>query len=1533
MKKYYTFILAIGIIVIALMSFNVSEDPILQNLKNSWKQYANTYPEEKVYLQTDKPFFKPGETIWFNTFLVNSNTNKPSTISDVVYVTLKDPKGNVYATHELFVQDGTSRGDFTLDTGAPGGIYTITAYTRWMQNFGEENFFKKKVQVQQVITPRLLLTLDFEKEAYGRGDEVIAELKTRDLQNRHTKDASIHATVKINGQEINDIRLVVGDEEKTKIKFTLPSNLQSSDGLLQVLVDYNGQQESISRSIPIVLNKISLSFYPEGGDAVVGTLSKIAFIARNEFKKGADVYGEIIDEQGLSIVDFHSFHMGMGAFTFTPKPGKRYFAHVLKPSGNENEKFELPSIKTNTFSLSIIKRKTGITCSINSPNETVAFVVGKTHNEIYHAEKISLTKGLNEHVINVDKFPAGIATFTLFNGEGLEEAERLVFLNSQKTLNVTIMTDKKDYMPSEKINLKVKTTDEHGKGVASKLSLSVVDDQLISFADDKQDNILSWLLLSSELKGEIQEPSFYFNREETKAEDALDLLLLTHGWRRYNWKDVLKNDRAILYVPENNSSISGTIKNGDKAGSQQEVVLMELGNRRRLAKVKTTTNGQFSFKNIDASTPVVLLTKKPQTIQVLSRGITVQQDMSPVVAANDDPLKMKEIRIAMKDDVAKPVIEDDAQEAGFDLKMDADVASLNEVVVVGYGMQNKKDLTGSIAYIEREEISPLPNLQNALQGRVAGVVVTPNGTPGQAANVRIRGFSSVSASAQPLYVIDNYPISSSINSNDNPLNMINPDDIESIFVLHSPEGSALYGSAGANGVIVITTKSRSAFSQMKKRKAIYNSITLEPRKFTTTRDFFVPITTTSPGERKNFNTTVYWNSAITTDVNGEANVSFNTNEAASAFRITAEGISGMGLIGRAEEVYTTQLPFSIDVKIPNYLSFEDTLRLPVMIKNITTKNIDGTINIEIPNELRSLHGKTTSFNISANQTKTIYFPIVTTSTKGQFPINITLASKDYHDNISHTIDVQPNGFPMMVSYSGKDLKRKLRFDIGDIEKGSLQGSINVYTDVLSDLFSGAEGILREPHGCFEQTSASTYPNILALQYMKESGQVKPDIERKAIKYIGDGYKRLTSFEVAGGGFEWFGSPPAHEGLTAYGLMEFHEMKKVFPDVDDDLILRTKKWLLDRRKGDGTFKQSEGKYDEFGDGVEVITNAYICFALSETGVNDIAAEYSRSLSECVKSKDLYRMALMANTAYNLGKKEDYQMLTDYYSNAVATGFDKMNVTRSVVRGYGESLKIETVALWSIALMKSIRSNMNLINSSARYLLEHREYGMFGSTQGTILSLKALTAYAQYTRTLRSDGDFIVTVNNSIDRKHYTSNTRERITMQDFSRNLRSGSNTVEIAFEKTKEPLPYALDVVWNSKTPASSTDCKVKLSTILSKKSLNRNETVRLMCELANITNEGLPMTVALVAIPAGLSAQPWQLKELQEKGLFDFYEVIGNKLAFYYRGLTPRAKIDINLDLKAEVPGTYESSASCAYLYYADEFKHWVKGTSVRIE
>jgi alpha-2-macroglobulin-like protein len=1540
MRNKYLLI-ATSFFLLSVTGFQVLEDPeFLSRLKKTVRNYHARYPEEKVYLHLDKPFYKPGDDIWFNAFVLNSNTHQPTGISDVVYVELMDPKGNVTSRLELVVKEGTAQGDFALQKTAPGGIYQIHAYTQWMKNFGKETLFKKEIQVQRIVTPRLLLKLDYEKEAYGPGDQVRAKLTITNLKNERAANASINFTVKINGTELSRSEIFSDPQGMATITFQLPDSLDTTDGLLQAIISTQGVEESITRSIPIVLNKIAVQFFPEGGHCIEKVRSRIAFKALNEFGKGADVSGAVVDENNKIITKFESFHMGMGVFEMSPLRGVKYFARIESPAGNESL-IPLPDARAAGYALTLKEVNSRSTVwSVHSPAAKPAYLVGQTHGEIYYDNRIMLTEGENSVKISSENFPAGIAVFTLFDEEGIEQCERLVFLNSEKGLNIRLKPDKKQYLPREKVNLKIETTDNNGKPVPAKLSLSVVDDQLIAFADDKQDNILSSMLLSSELKGEIQEPSFYFDPAEAKAPMALDYLMMTQGWRRFTWKEIRDTKKVITYVPEKVKNVAGRLVNSKREGISSEVTLLEIGNKRRTESIQTTPEGHFLFKNIDPTVPVLLLTRKPGEI-------VIQKELTYSISLNDQegtvllPEASEAIAAAMNPAVSRKA-EEVATESGLDMSLGADVSQLNEVIVTGYGVENKRALTGSIATIVENSTEGMVSsaaIENLMQGRVAGLSVQPqSGNPGAQSTLTIRGISSLAAGrTEPLYVVNGHPIGTSVNQNFSSGSMFGPEDIQSIEVLHSPEATAIYGSAAANGAILITTRSSLGFPYFKstKRPAKYSSFMITPRKFSTTREFYVPPPAAGKAEkREDFRSTVYWNHTVVTDERGEAKLSFYNNDAASAFRITAEGVTASGLIGRKEEVYHTQLPFSLDARLPEYLGFEDVLKLPVQVKNETSSALSGKITLTIPSELSVQEPVTTTVQVQPQSMQTFWFTIAPKGIEGEYPVVIKLESSDYQDEISHTIRVKPVGFPVKMSFSAKELDKTIQFSIRDAERNSVKAEVTAFPDVLSDLFTGAESILQEPHGCFEQVSSSTFPNILALQFLKQSGLIQPDVEKRALGYIQNGYQKLVAYEIKDGGFEWFGHPPAHEGLSAYGLIQFHEMRKVFPKVDEVMMSRTRDWLLSRRNGRGGFKQNAGKYG-FSAASEEVNNAYILYALSETGTKGLSKEYDQALAEARKSKDMYRMALMAITAFNIGKADDYTALVNSFKEAIhLTGFDNLKIDHSIVRSYGTSLVSETVSLWTLALMKPSAVDYNLAKECIQHILKSRSYGQFGSTQGTTLALKTLTEYARLVRITRDDGEIQVFVDNTIaDKLTYGKEAREKLVLNNFSGKLSAnGEQTVRILFAGTNESLPYAANFQWYTKHPPSSSECKIGIKTSLNAASLHVNETVRLTAVLKNKSSEGLPMAVAVIGIPAGLSAQPWQLKELQEKQVFDFYEITGGNLVLYYREMAPNGVHTVNLDLKAEIPGTYTGAASSAYLYYTNEYKDWTKGNSILI-
>ncbi|MBL7916987.1 MAG: hypothetical protein JNM96_01230, partial [Bacteroidia bacterium] len=276
-----------------------------------------------------------------------------------------------------------------------------------------------------------------------------------------------------------------------------------------------------------------------------------------------------------------------------------------------------------------------------------------------------------------------------------------------------------------------------------------------------------------------------------------------------------------------------------------------------------------------------------------------------------------------------------------------------------------------------------------------------------------------------------------------------------------------------------------------------------------------------------------------------------------------------------------------------------------------------------------------------------------------------------------------------------------------------------------------------------------------------------------------------------------------------------------------------------------------------------------------------------------------------------------------------------LTHSITYSQGNSLYIETTSIAIMAMIKSGKYASNM-NNAVKYLVSTRNgSGAFSSTQGTILAIKALTEYAKASKKTNEDGKIAIYVDGKkVAEKEYKAGEKGAIEVAGIEEFIKGeGKHTIKVKYLGVKTPLPYSLAVNWNTSLPVSDKECNIDLKTKLASNNANVGETVRLTATIINKKSEEVPSTMAIIGIPAGFSVQPWQLKELQDKKVFDYYEIKGNNIAIYYRGMASKAVKEINLDLKAEMPGVYDAPASSAYLYYTNEFKTWSAVEKVTIK
>jgi hypothetical protein len=495
---------------------------------------------QRTYLQTDKPLYQPGETVWFRADLRATRTLVGGPPVGVT-VQLLSPRGAIVASKQVLVQNGVARNDFMLGPDIEGGEYTLQLVSPSGATDG------KKIVVNTYEAPRLMKTLEFLRKAYGEGDQVSAAIEIKRTAGEPFADRAATAVVTIDDAEVSRLALQTDKDGKALARFPLPASIARGDGLLTVLVEDGGVTESIQKRIPIVMKTLQLSVFPEGGDLVEGVAGRVYFMAKTPIGKPADVEGRVVDDRGQLVAEFASIHDGMGKFELQPAADRRYHLEITRPA-NIVTRISVPAARPDgcvlrgaedrarrghdtlrVVAICKTKRRLLIEATLRE-NQLAGGAFG------VEAGKPALVE------LPIARTAQGAVRVTLFSDQQVPLAERLVYHGRGANLKVTLTPDRKAYGPRDRVKLHVHTADAQGRPVQASVGLAIVDDTVLSFADDKTARILAHVYLEPELGATaadpIEEPNFYFS-DKPEAAAAMDALLATRGYRRFEWRQVL----------------------------------------------------------------------------------------------------------------------------------------------------------------------------------------------------------------------------------------------------------------------------------------------------------------------------------------------------------------------------------------------------------------------------------------------------------------------------------------------------------------------------------------------------------------------------------------------------------------------------------------------------------------------------------------------------------------------------------------------------------------------------------------------------------------------------------------------------------------------------------------------------------------------------------------------------------------------------------------------------------------------------------
>lgn len=908
-------VLLLSLSVLLLLAFAGGDD--LQAIVSKLEKYRKAFPQEKVHLHFDKPYYSIGDTLYFKAYVVNAEKNLPSAISNVLYVDLIDENGAVRQTLRRPITDGVCWGTVDLVDSLQEGAYRIRAYTNWMRNFNDAYFFNQVVVIGNGLANDITATATFRFAPAASKKMYSVSIAYQALRGNNMAGKEATYSIFINGKEVEKGKGTIADDGTLHIGFSKirQANKQPAEIVTRIRLDGKKTATRVMKFVLPVSN-YTIQFFPEGGQLVTGLPARVGFKAVDAAGVGAAVSGDVRDQSSSNVVSFKSGVAGIGSFSFTPQAGRLYQAVVRYKDGTE-ETVALPKAEEQGYVLLIDNTAPeNVTVTIAARQATpvdAVTLIAQSNNRPQFASAINLVGDSASVVLSKKKFPTGIMQFTLFDAAGQPVAERLIFINHNDQLRIGMLLNKPSYTKREPVTMTLTVKDAAGNPVSGNFSIAVTDGTAAPRDSTKDRGLLSNLLLTSDLRGYIENPEYYFTDVNGARQRALDDLLLTQGWRRFVWRDVLAEKHPTTpYMVEKDLAVSGRVLSmkGEPVAGATVTLLSKKGTGYMLDTL-TDDAGRFLFDDLDFSDdkPFVLQAAKGDG----SKAVQVKLDefLPPAGVRINESDAWPEAAPAVQPYLAYSARRfDEMKKLGL-LKDSAHV--LKEVIVTAQKLSKQREAVAPSANLNgpgnADQILTYEDLRNCsdlqcLTGKLTGVtfkfVIDQSGDTRNKV-YRLQAFSTRGMGKPMLIIVDGMDIS----NRGADIRNIPAANVQSIEVLRSGAYSSTYGTRASGGVLVITTKRGGIdYNAGLISKPATNALFTTTKGYAVYRTFYAPdYSRPSQGLMPDWRSTIYWQPDITTDDDGKATIKFYNADNAARYNIVIEGFSANGKLGRAVYSY------------------------------------------------------------------------------------------------------------------------------------------------------------------------------------------------------------------------------------------------------------------------------------------------------------------------------------------------------------------------------------------------------------------------------------------------------------------------------------------------------------------------------------------------------------------------------------------------------------------------------------------------------
>ena len=1492
----------------------------------------------KILLTTDKPIYQPGQVIHLRALALSAFDRVPAS-GDAIEFIIADGKGNkVFRKTIESSAYGVAAEDFQLANEVNTGDYKITAR---MGNTSSE----KTVRVEHYVLPKFEVSWQTDRSFYLPGERVQGSISAAYFYGKTIEGGAVKITgftFDFDRQDIFSLEGTTDADGTFAFDFSLPDYIAGTDleggagrfYLEAAVTDLAAHTESSSFSLPVSQSRITIQAIPESGQLRPG-VENILYILTS-YPDGTPAQTTLTLDINGAQTRVQTGEFGLAEHRFTPDSPYLYLQISARDQlgATANAEFSFEGQWTEETVLLRPDRatyKVGDTLNLEVLTNVPA---GQVYLDIVREGQTVSTRSIQvddgRALAAVDLTPDLFGTlelhaYKILSSGTIARDTRLVVVDPPSDLTLGVAADQETYLPGDFAALDFSVTGQNGAGAQSAIGIAVVDESVFALAQE--------------------DPGFaklYFLLEADLLRPKYDI----HGFSVPDLLGEVPDDPVLLTAMEGAAQAS-------MADAAMHASPFSLNLNSHSEKIQRAYDRQRAFFSALAKALFGLELLLPLAVAGLMTASVSRRKVLGGALAIFLALALGLTLLFFLMPVPDWVGSRPMDRLGYLLEnalyindwLPTTLLCLGGLGILGFLallVRSVRDRDWGLGIAQLLTLAFIPAL--------IGLVVA--GTMGDVS-------PSESTMVWGLLAFLLVPLAYLFRS--------------AGFAANRQFGWSLAAFMAAPAVVVVILIPAMALgSNLASRGAVLGNGDMMMRGGLVVEEalpMLAPMATQMPADvdkvaggggaqagepprlRQFFPETMLWLPEEVTDEDGRLSLQIPLADSITTWRLTALASTQDGRLGSATAGIRVFQDFFIDLDLPLALTQNDEISVPVGVFNYLEEPQTVRLVLEQEDWFELLGEPEVTLDIAGNDIQVAYFRIKATGF-GRKGLQVTAFGSKLSDAIRKEVTVYPDGAQQTYSFSDRLSADGVSQSV-EIPAAAIAGTqtltVKIYPGVVSQVVEGLESILRKPFGCFEQTSSTTYPNVLALDYIQTTGQTAPEVELQAEEYINLGYQRLTTFEVGGGGFSLFGDAPADRMLTAYGLQEFSDMAAVHP-VDDEIVRRAADWLLGQQSSDGSWENDQGLVHESTwsdlENDHLPVTAYIVWSLIEAGYDDdsrLQAGLDYIKEHRSQADDPYVLALVANAlvAADLKSGEIQSFTADvldelagmaqydgdaaYWSSSVAT----------FTGAEGDTGSIETTGLAAFALLRGDR-HPEVANAALTYLIRSKDsFGTWHSTQATVLSLKSLL---ESVKAGAEDMDATVTVrlNGGQERKVQVSRENFDVVQLLVFDDIRLGAaNKVEIEVQGKGELMyqiagsyylpwdeviarqgpgfkgPLTIDVQYDRTELRVDDTVEVQVTVTL-------NEPGRAEWALIDL---GIPPGFAVKAEDlAALVTRYEDVPEDYEFPTVERFEMTGRQVLVYIGGLSSEHPLSLSYRMQAKFPLVAKAPASRAYDYYNPE-------------